>query len=403
VRQILRDVVGAIVLLLSSCASVRAQLPLCYAGFEISRECIAERGLAQKAAAYQSKIAEAMPRLGASYKISLRLVNNPVEAGYDAATVGDVFTDVVRNEEMRNESFIVNVTTAFLEKQPEILFESSSLHEVCHVMNDDLAGYHRNGANIEAAEEHCVLQVIGEARYKEYLQAYAAYQHWDTSTFEKVLQKVKDVALVPAPSEKDEADGAAAEYFRTHADGKEHFLIYNGELHDATLYSTRDSVRHDQEKLKAVIKAGKSMIFFHNHPVEDGRPAMFPSYDDFGVAGLLSFMVYREDPSLTVDFRIIQPGREGTIVSYGFRGSAFEDIKNLALEYRSAVALKKHVAQIEMRQQLLDYHLAQDSFNDYLQYACPVDPGRKDAEVCRTHPQYFIWPSDRFFIHYRPQ
>ena len=158
-RQIVRDVVGAVVLLLSSCASARAQLPPCYAGFEISQECITERGLAQKVAAYQRKIAEAMPRLGASYKISLRLVNNPVEAGYDAATVGDVFTDVVRNEEMRNESFILNVTTDFLEKQPEILFEASSLHEVCHVMNDDLTGYHRNGANIEAAEEHCVLQV----------------------------------------------------------------------------------------------------------------------------------------------------------------------------------------------------------------------------------------------------
>ena len=174
----------AAVLLLASCASARAQLPPCYAGFEISQACIAERGLDQKVAAYQRKITEAMPRLGASYKISLRLVNNPVEAGYDAATVGDVFTDVVRNEEMRNQSFIINVTADFLEKQPEILFEASSLHEVCHVMNDDLTGYHRNGANIEAAEEHCVLQVIGESRYKEYLQAYATYQHWDTATYE---------------------------------------------------------------------------------------------------------------------------------------------------------------------------------------------------------------------------
>jgi len=61
------------------------------------------------------------------------------------------------------------------------------------------------------------------------------------------------------------------------------------------------------------------------------------------------------------------------------------------------------VSQIEMRQGVLDYNLAQDSFNEYLQYACPVDLARKDAEVCRTHPQYFIWPSDRFFIHYRLQ
>jgi hypothetical protein len=144
------------------------------------------------------------------------------------------------------------------------------------------------------------------------------------------------------------------------------------------------------------------MIFFHNHPA-DGRASMFPSYNDFGVAGLFSFMVYRENPSLPVEFRVMQLGRESTSVSYGFKGTAVEDIKKIALEYRDALALKADVAQIEMKQNLLDYHLAQDSFNDYLQYACPVDLSRKDAEVCRTHPQYFIWPSDRFFIHYRPQ
>jgi hypothetical protein len=396
-------VVGSAVLLLASWASARAQLPSCFAGFEIPQACITERGLDQKVAAYQRKIAEAMPRLGASYKISLRLVNNPVEAGYNAATVGDVFTDVVRDDEMRNQSFIINVTTEFLEKQPEILFEASSLHEVCHVMNDDLTGYNRNGTNVEAAEEHCVLQVVGEARYKEYLQAYATYQHWDTLTYDRVLQKVKDVVLVPAPSEIDEADRLAAEYFGAHADGKEHLLLYNGELHDATLYSTRDRVRHDPEKLKAIIKAGKPMIFFHNHPAEDGRAAMFPSYDDFGVAGLFSFMVYRENPSLSVEFRVMQLGKEITTVSYGFKGAAVEDIKKVAMEYRNAVAVRGDVAQIETKQNILDYHLAQDCFNDYLQYACPVDLAREDAEVCRTHPQYFIWPSDRFFIHYRPQ
>ena len=401
--QIVRQFVGPTVLLLASWASARAQLPPCYAGFEISQACITELSLDQKVAVYQRKITEAMTRLGASYKISLRPVNNPVGAGYNAETVGDVFTDVVRNDEMRNQSFIINVTADFLEKQPEILFEASSLHEVCHVMNDDLSGYRRNGANIEAAEEHCVLQAIGESRYKEYLRAYAAYQHWDTLTYERVLQKVKDVALVPAPSEIDEADRLAAEYFRTHADGKEHLLVYNGDLHDETLYSTKDGVWHDSEKLKAVIKAGKPMIFFHNHPAEGGRAAMFPSYDDFGVAGFLSFMVYRENPSLAVEFRVVQLGKERTIVSYGFKGTALKDIKKVALEYRNATARKADVAEIEKRQSLLDYHLAQDSFNDYLQHACPVDLARNEAEVCRTHPQYFIWPSDRFFIHYRPQ
>src|SRR5689334_20672491 len=144
-----------------------------------------------------------MPRLGASYKISLRLVNNPVEAGYNAETVGDVFTEVIPNQEMRNQAFIINVTTDFLEKQPDILFEASSLHEVCHIMNDDLTGYHRNRANIEVAEEHCVLEAVGESPYQKYLQAYATYRHWDSLTYEMFLKKVMDVTLVSAPSEID--------------------------------------------------------------------------------------------------------------------------------------------------------------------------------------------------------
>jgi hypothetical protein len=387
---------------LSTYASAQNLVSPCYAGFEISPACITERGLDEKVAAYQRKIHEAMPRLGASYQISLRPVNHPAEAGYDA-TVGDVFTEVVRNEEMRAQSFIINVTTEFLEKQPEILFEASSLHEVCHVMNDDLTGYHRNAGNIEVAEERCVMQAVGEARYKEYLHAYAKYRNWDELKYEKFLKKVKDAALAPAPREFDEADRLAAEYFRAHADGKEHLLVYNGELHDATLSSTRDTVRHDREKLKGVIKIGKPMIFFHNHPSEDGRAAMFPSYDDFGVAGLFSFMVWRENPELAVEFRVVQPGQEQTTVAYGFKGTALEELRKIAFEYRNALALGADVAAIEMKQNLLDYHLAQDSFNEYLQHACPVDLARKDVEVCRTLPEYFVWPSDRFFVHYRPQ
>jgi hypothetical protein len=394
---------GFAVLVLALGTSARAQVAPCYAGFEISPDCITQRGLDQKVAAYQRKIAESLPRLGASYKIDLKLLSNPGEGGYNAATIGDVFTEVVRDAAMQIQSFTLNVTADFQEKQPEILFEASSLHEVCHIMNDDLTGYHRNGANIEAAEEHCVLQAIGEARYTEYLRAYATYQHWDNATFEKVLEKVKDVVLVPAPGERDEADRAAAEYFRTHADGKEHLLVFNGELHDATLYSTRDTVRHDPDKLRAIIKAGKPMIFFHNHPAEDGRAAMFPSHDDYGVAGLFSFMAYRENPGLKVEFRIIQPGKESAIVSYGFKGSALEDIRTLALEYRSALARKQNVAPIQMRQELLNYHIAQDSFHEYLQHTCPANSAAEGEDACRTHPQYFLWPSDRFFLHYRPQ
>jgi hypothetical protein len=398
-----RAFISSAFLILAPWACAFAQLQPCYAGFEISPDCITQRGLDERVVVYQRKIIEAMSRLGASYKIRLRPVNNPVEAGYNAASVADVFTEVVRNQEMRSESFVINVTTDFLEKQPDILFEASALHEVCHVMNDDLTGYHRNGANIEAAEEHCVLQAIGDARYKEYLQAYAKYQHWDTSMYQKVLQKVKGIVLVPAPAERDQADQAAAEYFRSNADGKEHLLVYNGELVEVSSYSTRNRVRHDPEKLKAVIKAGKPMVFFHNHPADGGRAAMFPSYDDFAVAGLFSFMAYRENPSLSIEFRVMQLSEGSTIVSYGFKGPALKAIKESALEYRSAIARNADMAQIEARQNRFNYQLAQASFNEYLQYACPVDLARKDAEICTTHPQYFIWPSDRFFIHYRPQ
>jgi hypothetical protein len=130
---------------------------------------------------------------------------------------------------------------------------------------------------------------------------------------------------------------------------------------------------------------------------------MFPSYEDFGVAALFSFLVYSHNPSLPVEFRVMQLGKEDTVVSYGFTGTALDNIKKVAREYESAVARQADVAQIEVRQNLLDHRLAQDAFADYLQYACPVDLARKDAEVCKTHPQYFLWPSDKFFIHYRPQ
>lgn len=383
--------VGGLVLLIASRASGQSQLPLCYVGFEISPACISERGLDRKKEGYQRKIAEAMSRLGASYKIALRLVNDPAAAGYDA-TVADVFTDVVRDEAMRNQSFIINVRARFLEEQPDILFEASALHEVCHVMNDDLPGYHRNGANIEAAEERCVLRAVGESRYEQYLQAYAVYRHWDGVTYEGVLEKVKDVTLVPAPRETDEADRLAAEFFRRNADGRQHFLAYNGALHDATLRSTTNDVRPDPEKLKAIVRTGQPVIFFHNHPDEDGRAAMFPSDEDFEVAGLVSSMTYAEDPGLAVEFRVVQlDGEQETVVSYGFKGTALADLKKMALEHRG----------VDAEQGRLAAHLAEEAFRDYLQYVCPVDPAGTEARTCRTHPEYFLWPSDRFFIHHR--
>jgi len=383
--------VGCVVLLMTSRVSAQPQSPACYTGFELSPACISERALDHKKEEYERKIVDAMSRLGASYKIALRIVNDPVAAGYDA-TVSDVFTEVVRDEAMRNQSFIINVNARFLEQQPDVLFEASALHEVCHVMNDDLPGYHRNGGNIEAAEERCVLRAVGESRYEQYLQAYATYHRWDAVTYERVLQRVKDVTLVPAPREADEADGLAADYFRRHADGKQHILAYNGALHDATLWSTTNEVRPDLEKVKSIIRAGQPLVFFHNHPAENDRAA-FPSDEDFEVAGLVSLMTYAENLSLSVEFRVVQlDGEQETVVSYGFKGTALADIKKMALEHRS----------LDAEQGLLAAHLAEESFRDYLQYVCPVDPaGTGETETCRTHPEYFLWPSDRFFIHHR--
>jgi len=48
-----------------------------------------------------------------------------------------------------------------------MLFEAPVLDEVCHVRNDDLNEYHRDGAKIEAAQENCGLQVVGESPHKQ--------------------------------------------------------------------------------------------------------------------------------------------------------------------------------------------------------------------------------------------
>src|SRR5207249_9547900 len=89
------------------------------------------------------------------------------------------------------------------------------------------------------------------------------------------------------------------------------------------------------------------MIFFHNHPAEGGRAAMFPSYDDFGVAGFLSFMVYRENPSLTVEFRVVQLGKERTIVSYGFKGTALKAIKKVAWSTEMRLLVKRTLPKLK--------------------------------------------------------
>ena len=239
-------------------------------------------------------------------------------------------------------------------------------------MNDDLPGYHRNGANIEVAEERVVLNLVGETRYKEFLRAYAKYRNWSNSWCDPFLKQVKAVELVPTPSEIDEADKLAAATFKKIADGKEHLLVYNGEIHDISTDSTVNTVRHDPEKLSKIIKTGKPMIFFHNHP-SDGTRSMFPSFEDFGVASIFESLVLSEKPNLPVEFRVMVVDKQTISVSYGFKKRIMEDPQKIA----------------------------EESFQDYLQYACPVDLTSKDPEVCNTHPEFFLWPSDKYFLRYR--
>ena len=100
---------------------------------------------------------------------------------------------------------------------------------------------------------------------------------------------------------------------------------------------------------------------------------MFPSFNDFGVASILESLVLSENPGLPVEFRVMVVDKQTTSVSYGFKKRIIEDPKKIA----------------------------EESFQDYLQYACPVDLTRKDPEVCNTHPEFFLWPSDKYFLRYR--
>jgi hypothetical protein len=171
-------------------------------------------------------------------------------------------------------------------------------------------------------------------------------------------------------------------------------VVYDGELHDPTLYSIRNRVWQDPGKTQAVIEAGKPLIFFHNHPPEAGNAAMFPSYDDFVVAALLLLSAHEEHPNLSVEFRVMLLGAETSIISYGFQEPVIAEIQRFAQHNRDVVATLADPIFIAPRGRSFAYQLAEDYFNDYLLHSCPVDLHRDKPEVCRTHPQYFLWPNE---------
>ena len=376
----------------------------------------AEQSPIEKAVTYKKHLDEGLRLYGASYKIDLEVMD--FFAANKHQTTSPVFTTVKYDDNAKPEAFTVHVLEHFLKTQPEILFEHSALHEIAHIINDDLEGYYRNGAKVELAEERTVMDLVEskkeKGRYEKYLKAYAEYRNWSPERYKLFLQDVKDTRPKPAPSLIDEADKSAAQFFKTHADGKEHLLVYNGTLHDITATSTDRSVVHDPQKLAAVVKEGKPMVFFHNHPAR-GVPAMYPSANDYGSAALYKFIVLREQPTAKVEFRVMMMGDETTSVSYGFKKPVEQEITKNALAYRETKAAfaggpdsPERTAQmtarldgIERDQTRLNFRLAGDSFGAYLKNAVHVDISGKSPEATTSHPGLFLWPSKEFTLTYR--
>ena len=57
-----------------------------------------------------------------------------------------------------------------------MLIEHASLHEVAHILNDDVGSYRKHGAQQEIAAEHQIYKLVGEKRYLEFYNAYLAYR-----------------------------------------------------------------------------------------------------------------------------------------------------------------------------------------------------------------------------------
>jgi hypothetical protein len=97
---------------------------------------------------------------------------------------------------------------------------------------------------------------------------------------------------------------------------------------------------------------------------------------------------------------MVADDKESTFISYGFQKPLVEEVKKFAASYRGAQARDER-DRIDLQIKILTHQVAQESFNTYLQHACPVDLTRKDAEVSNTNPRFFIWPSEKYFLTYR--
>ena len=109
----------------------------------------------------------------------------------------------------------------------------------------------------------------------------------------------------------------------------------------------------------------------------------------------------RENPDLNLEYRlVVADDKEATFISYGFQKPLVDEVKKLAASYR-VVRTPDEREHIDLQTKILTHQVAQESFDTYLQHACPVDLTRKNPEVCNTNPRLFIWPSEKYFLTYR--
>src|SRR4029077_21200926 len=81
-------------------------------------------------------------------------------------------------------------------------------------------------------------------------------------------------------------------------------------------------------------------------------------------------------------------------LSYGFKKSFINKLK------QNAIFSIRDATHAESGLKVLERAIYDESFA-YLIHACPVDLNCPNPEICTTHPKYFLWPSDKYFLKYR--
>ncbi len=382
--------------------SAFAESPCSNVDFELSEQCVASYGVAGQLATFKERVVEAQRLYGTRYEVRVHAFGSTSYSKFNGTT-DDVFSYVATDENLLPEALDIYVKWTFLAQQPEVLFEHAARHEVAHMMNGDVPGYRPNGASTEAAAEHRVLELVGEAHYREYLRAYREYQPTQVKDIEAFVHVVR--AATPKVEERiDDADRKAAEYFRTLTDGKEHLLIYDGaELHDVTRVS--DAIGVQDFNVRAfddMVARSTSIVIFHNHPLSDVAK-MYPSPIDFGGVPAFLFDAFTVNPNIRVEFRLIQIG-SGASIEYGLRSQQVQKFKEMALAMKADPSKEEKILdELGLRR----FGVRMDSLYSYIAYAAVPerDVGRVHEtqiyEGLTVHPKYFIRSNENYFLRYR--